>query len=263
MREFERAVRILVLASVALVSACSGGSGGTVPVVDDPVESRSDGILFGTITRNAVTYDLTAIVSGSSFLAYETPAGRFYRATFSVADGVLSASTVEVYAINPTHGTSFDHVGYPLEGATLTSATATASGLTGTLTGATTSTFELTYDDGLDAFDSALSYVTGSWRFVNDLYTSNLTIASDGVTSTTNAWTPLPSFNCNSAGAAQIIDADYGIYGWRTTPSGTSCSSTAELTGFAFLSDGAAPTDTITVLLASDAQFYAAKYIRQ
>jgi hypothetical protein len=216
---------------------------------------------FRHAERGGTPYEMVAVASGGRFLALDG-SGRFYSGTFTHDEdnGALSATNIVIYAANAAHGTSFDHIGYPIEtGADFQNALATSSGWTGNIVGSATSTFSLAYDRDTDALDSDLGFVADQWQYVNASYVSNLFVLGNGTTGTTTSVNGA-AYDCGSNGTAAVINARYNIYSWQATPSGSQCASTLPLTGRAFLSaNGAA----LTVLLASADQFFAGFYQRQ
>lgn len=238
--------------ALALLAGCGGDNLGP----EEPaVPARIDGLLFGTVTRSSQTYPMFAFANNGRFMAVDG-GGVFYDGAFSADGGQISGTGLRIYAEDP--------VGRPFirkvteNGATL-SASATTAGWDGTI-GAMAGNYSLNLDYQLpeDAQDSSLTFIDNTWVFTGGTYESTLTIQTNGATATSNTDNGVAT-QCNSTGAASIIDANFGTYGWQTTLSGTNCGLFDDLpySGFGVLTEGAAPLDTLTVYLANANYFLA------
>ena len=245
-----------VVLALALCAAC--GRGDDKPSHIPAVSARMDGVLDGVVTRGGQTYAATAVI-GRHRLLLSDAGGRFYEASVP-AGGDAWAAVASVFAADPADD-AFDHGGELAGRATLTAA-ATAAGWSGSFdTSGGPTDFTLAYRRDLDAQDSALSFLQGQWRFANAGYEETLVVAAGGAIHTTATLRNVP-YLCTSAGAATLIDPDFGLYAWQAATAGVLCPN-LPYTGYAFLSDGAAPLDTLTVLLASPARSLTLVYTRQ
>jgi hypothetical protein len=248
MKPFDPARRSAVLALLlATLSACGGGDVTETFQPSGP-PSRIDGVLIGNVGRSSATYPALVLISGDRFMGYDL-GGVFYDGRFTIAGGAVSANAVSLYAGNPFSRTFIRQL---TETATM-SASVTTAGWTGSIAAAGGPiSFDLDYDLATDAQDSSLTFLEGNWLFQSGTYRSALTIAANGTTSTVNTDNGSSTL-CDSTGAASVIDANFGIYGWQNTLSGGGCGNLDDLpyTGLAVLTDNAAPLGRLTVMLAN------------
>lgn len=239
--------------ALALLAACGGDNLGP----EEPtVPSRISGLLFGTVTRSNQTYQMFAFANNGRFMAVDG-GGVFYDGTYSVDGGQISdVGGLRIYASDPVGRPFIRQVS---ETAATLSASVTTAGWNGTI-GAAAGNYSLNLDYQLpeDAQDSSLTFIDNTWVFTSGTYESTLTIQTNGATATSNTDNNVAT-GCNSSGAASIIDANFGTYGWQTTLSGANCGAFDDLpySGFGVLTEGTAPLDTLTVYLAN-ANFFLA-----
>lgn len=233
-----------VAAGVAILAACSGG----IDLAPPGAPARVSGVLLGTVTRPAGTFQALALVSGDRFMGYDL-GGVFYDGRFTLSGTDATASSIRVYAGDPVGRPFLRQVS---ETAPM-SASVTSGGWNGSIAAAGGAiTFDLDYDRETDAQDSSLSFVEGDWLLESGTYRSALAVAANGTTTTTNTDNGNSTF-CDSSGAAGIIEAPYGLYAWETTLAGAGCGNLDDLpyTGLAILTDNAQPLGRLTVLLAN------------
>jgi hypothetical protein len=248
-------IRAITLAALcALAAGCRGGNGAPA--------GRTDGVLSGIAIRNGQEYAMRALASDGRLMAFDA-GGYSYDGSYAISRGALGGTELRVYAINPAYGTSFDFIGERSGTAVLSGVVTSGGGWEGSLAdagGATT--FTLDYDVEGGRQDSSLSFVAGQWRYSNGDYQALATIGPDGATHSAGMLNGFP-FPCDGNGAASVIDADYGVYGWQTTI-GDGCITSGPYTGLGILEDGVAPLDTLMLLLANETHFLAlASFVRQ
>ena len=257
-------IRGLLLGAAVALAACRGGTLGENPAQPP---GRIDGLLFGTVTRGGTSHQAFAFVNGGRFMAADD-GGVFYDGTYAMSGASASGSGLHVYATDPgLADTGLDAIVRQVTdaGATL-SATVSTTGWQGSIASTVgTITLALDYQSTLDTQDSSLTFIDNGWLFTSGTHQSSLTIASDGATTNANSDNGTAT-NCDGAGQASIIDANYGSYGWSETLSGAGCATNlaASYTGFGVLSESTNPLDTLTVFLANANYFFSYRsYQRQ
>lgn len=191
----------LLLCFALLLSACGGGGGG-----DNGPDQSPGGVYTGTFHSNAanVTFPVKGIVAESGrFFFVDLDNGPLYQGSGN-ADGDQFDGFFRAFApggfefVNGEQVTSGPILGTIDERNTLTGTYRAEGGDTGT--------FSLTYVPAEYEIASSLSLLAGSWRSVEDGFTTNITIAASGT------FTGNDSAGCTYTGTVAIIDPDYNAY---------------------------------------------------
>lgn len=212
---------------------------------------RVDGILVGSVVRNGQTYAMRAVVNGGRFMAADS-GGVSYDGRYTLINGQIADASMGAFAGVAIGLPDFSYLRFRTSTEAFSGSVDPGAGWHGTIGNAG---FLLQYDLAADARDSAFSAIAGNWVFSSGRFQSAAAIDAAGNTMTVATFNGQRTF-CDSAGAASIIDADFGTYGWQTNAFGPGCGALqGSYSGFGALLD-----DNTLALVLSDGRFFFALF---